>query len=131
ARSHAEVALPEAVRDVLAGAGWAPEPPATRGATRERWESLNALVQLADDLHTGRGAQMSDLVGELTERAASQHAPTVDGVTLASLHAAKGLEWDAVFLVGLSDGLLPISLAQGEDAVAEERRLLYVGITRA
>src|SRR5699024_1461125 len=40
-------------------------------------------------------------------------------------------EWDAVFLVGLSDGLLPISLAQGEDAVAEERRLLYVGITRA
>lgn len=131
ARSHADVPLPEAVRDVLSGAGWAPEPPAQRGATRERWESLNALVQLADDLHATRGAQLSDLVGELTERAAAQHAPTVDGVTLASLHAAKGLEWDAVFLVGLSDGLLPISLAQGEEAVAEERRLLYVGITRA
>src|SRR5699024_2802726 len=77
ARSHADVPLPEAVRDVLSGAGWAPEPPAQRGATRERWESLNALVQLADDLHATRGAQLSDLVGELTERAAAQHAPTV------------------------------------------------------
>jgi DNA helicase II / ATP-dependent DNA helicase PcrA len=52
-------------------------------------------------------------------------------VTLASLHAAKGLEWDAVFLVGVSEGLLPISLAEGDDAVEEERRLLYVGVTRA
>src|SRR5450756_2645785 len=45
--------------------------------------------------------------------------------------AAKGLEWDAVFLAGLSDGLMPISLAETDEAVAEERRLLYVGITRA
>src|SRR5919112_215524 len=55
--------------------------------------------------------------------------------TLPSLHAAKGLEWDAVFLVGLADGTLPIShaLAHGQDseAVEEERRLFYVGITRA
>ena len=59
----------------------------------------------------------------------------MQGVTLASLHAAKGLEWDAVFLVGLADNTLPIShaLAHGPDseAVEEERRLLYVGITRA
>ena len=59
----------------------------------------------------------------------------VQGVTLASLHAAKGLEWDAVFLVGLTDGTLPIShaLAHGGESepVEEERRLLYVGITRA
>jgi DNA helicase-2/ATP-dependent DNA helicase PcrA len=55
----------------------------------------------------------------------------VQGVTLASLHAAKGLEWDAVFLVGLSEGLMPISLAEGWEAVEEERRLLYVGVTRA
>ncbi|QOR71781.1 ATP-dependent DNA helicase UvrD2 [Ruania alkalisoli] len=130
-RSQGETPLPDAVRDVLTSAGWAPEAPAARGAVRERWESLNALVQLADDLYAARQADMGELVAELTERAAAQHAPTVDGVTLASFHAAKGLEWDAVFLVGVSDGLLPISMAETEDAVAEERRLLYVGITRA
>jgi DNA helicase-2/ATP-dependent DNA helicase PcrA len=52
-------------------------------------------------------------------------------VTLASLHAAKGLEWDAVFLVGLVEGTLPIVHADTEEAVEEERRLLYVGVTRA
>jgi DNA helicase-2/ATP-dependent DNA helicase PcrA len=74
-------------------------------------------------------------VAELRLRADARHAPVVQGVTLASLHAAKGLEWDAVFLVGLTDGTLPIShaLSHGPDseAVEEERRLLYVGITRA
>ncbi|UFU05562.1 ATP-dependent helicase [Ruania halotolerans] len=130
-RAQGEATLPETVRDVLSSAGWAPEPPAARGAVRERWESLNALVQLADDLYRTREATLADLVAELGERSAAQHAPTVDGVTLASLHAAKGLEWDAVFLVGASDGLLPISMAETDEAIAEERRLLYVGITRA
>jgi DNA helicase-2/ATP-dependent DNA helicase PcrA len=55
----------------------------------------------------------------------------VQGVTLASLHAAKGLEWDAVFLVGLVDGTVPITHAVTEDEIEEERRLLYVGVTRA
>src|SRR5690606_20474253 len=108
-----------------------------RGARRERWASLNALVELADDFDataraaTGEGATMRDFVEHLAERAAAQHAPAVDGVTLTTIHAAKGLEWDAVFMVGLSEGLMPISLAETDDAIAEERRLLYVGITRA
>ena len=131
ARSMADVPLPEGVRDVLTGAGWSPDPPAARGAVRERWDSLQALVALADGLAAGGTATLADLVAELDERAAAQHAPAVEGVTLASLHAAKGLEWDAVFLVGLSEGLMPISLAETAAAIAEERRLLYVGITRA
>lgn len=131
ARSMAEVPLGDAVRDVLAGAGWSPEPPAARGAVRERWDSLQAIVALADDLARDPEATLGTLVAEMDERAAAQHAPAVDGVTLASLHAAKGLEWDAVFLAGLSEGLMPISLAETDAAIAEERRLLYVGITRA
>ena len=124
--------LGQEVRSVLASAGWTPQPPQSGGAVRERWESLQALAVLADELAVTRpGAGVPDLVAELDERAAAQHAPTVEGVTLASLHAAKGLEWDAVLLVGLSEGLMPISLAQGWEAVEEERRLLYVGITRA
>ena len=117
---------------VLASAGHQPEPPSGPGAARDRWESLAALVGLAAELASaGPTASLNDLVDELDERAAAQHAPAVDGVTLASLHAAKGLEWDAVFLVGLVDGTLPITYAKTPEQVAEERRLLYVGCTRA
>nr|WP_311769411.1 ATP-dependent DNA helicase UvrD2 [Humibacillus xanthopallidus] len=124
--------LGELARDVITGAGWSHDPPAGGGATRERWESLTALATLADDLAaTSPDARLAELVAELERRASEQHAPAVQGVTLASLHAAKGLEWDVVFLVGASDGLIPISMAEGPEAVEEERRLLYVGLTRA
>ena len=126
------VPLSDLVRDVLAGAGWTPEPPSSGGAVRERWESLNALATLADDLAMiSPEARIVDLVRDLDERAAAQHAPAVQGVTLASLHAAKGLEWNTVFVAGCSDGFLPITLAEGPAAIEEERRLLYVGVTRA
>ncbi|WP_427019018.1 ATP-dependent DNA helicase UvrD2 [Pseudarthrobacter sp. P1] len=124
------------VRDVLGNLGYQDEAPKTGGAVRERWESLAALVALADELVVTRGSveggfTLVDFVSELQERATAQHAPTVQGVTLASLHSAKGLEWDAVFLVGMSEGLMPISFADSPASVDEERRLLYVGITRA
>ncbi|MFD8156067.1 MULTISPECIES: ATP-dependent DNA helicase UvrD2 [Streptomyces] len=128
----ADVDIPSQVRAVLGTRGWTPEPPAGSGAVRDRWESLAALVRLAEDFAASRpGATLSDLVAELDERAAAQHAPTVEGVTLASLHAAKGLEWDAVFLVGLTEGMMPITYAKTEQQIEEERRLLYVGVTRA
>ncbi|HEY8822314.1 MAG TPA: ATP-dependent DNA helicase UvrD2 [Dermatophilaceae bacterium] len=124
--------LGELVRDVIAGAGWTEQAPRAGGATRERWESLQALVGLADDFASGDPqARLPDMVAELDERMSAQHAPTVEGVTLASLHAAKGLEWDCVFVVGCSDGLIPISMADGFEAIEEERRLMYVGLTRA
>ena len=131
-RPMADLPAGEAARAVLSSVGWAPEPPAPRGAVRERWDAMVALVQVADDLAAANPeTRLADVVADLDERRAAQHAPEVDGVTLASLHAAKGLEWDAVFLVGLSDGLLPISLAETRVAQDEERRLLYVGVTRA
>ena len=126
------VPLPDLTRDVLLGAGWSRQAPTSGGAARERWESLSALAALADDLFAlDPQARLPALVRELEERASAQHAPTVHGVTLASFHAAKGLEWDTVFLVGCSDGLLPITMADTPEAVEEERRLLYVGVTRA
>ncbi|MDX5566086.1 ATP-dependent DNA helicase UvrD2 [Streptomyces sp. ID05-04B] len=126
------VDLPSQVRAVLSGEGWTPQPPAGSGAVRERWESLAALVGLAQDFVTARpGATLADLVAELDERVSVQHAPTVQGVTLASLHSAKGLEWDVVFLVGVAEGMMPITYARTDEQIEEERRLLYVGVTRA
>ncbi|WP_308294803.1 ATP-dependent DNA helicase UvrD2 [Streptomyces sp. JJ66] len=131
-RLAAAEGLAAQVRAVLGGAGWEPRPPAGSGTARDRWESLAALVRLAEEVAKARpSATLTDFVAELSQRAAAQHAPTVEGVTLASLHAAKGLEWDAVFLVGLADGVLPISHARTPAQVEEERRLLYVGVTRA
>ena len=138
ARSSASsgAAVPDAgaaeVRDILTGLGLTREAPAGRGATRERWESLQALAQLAEDYFAAQPAGgLAGFTAELGRRASVEHAPAIQGVTLTSLHAAKGLEWDAVFLPGLTDGNLPIVYAQTDEAIEEERRLLYVGVTRA
>jgi DNA helicase-2/ATP-dependent DNA helicase PcrA len=124
--------LPAAVRHVLASAGLTPTPPAARGAVRERWESLTAIAGLADDLAAARpAATLAQFAAELAERAETGHAPVAAAVTLATMHAAKGLEWDAVLLPGLTEGIMPIVHARTAEAVEEERRLLYVAVTRA
>jgi ATP-dependent DNA helicase UvrD/PcrA len=124
--------LADLVRDVLSALSWSAGSAPGGGSARERWESLAALVGVAEELAAVQpDAGLGDFLAELEQRAAAQHAPTVQGVTLASLHAAKGLEWDAVFLVGLVEGTVPIQYALTDEQVAEERRLLYVGVTRA
>ncbi len=124
------VPLGHLVRDVITPAGWSPRRPAG-GATLDRWQSLDALARLADEFAEVDGVALRDFVAELDRRASEQHAPTVEGVTLASMHAAKGLEWDAVLVAGCSDGLVPFSMAEGREAIEEERRLFYVALTRA
>ncbi len=118
--------LVRTVSDVL---GWSPTAPEARGAVRDRWESLGALVRLAEEAPDG--TTLRQFVDDLFERQQSQHDPTMSAVTLATIHSAKGLEWDSVYLVGLAEGLLPITYAKDPTAVDEERRLFYVGITRA
>ena len=117
----------EIVREVLSGVGWAPEAPSGQAGS-ERWSNMNAIVGWADD---SQAETLAAFVAELDERVAYQVEPDKSGVELATIHAAKGLEWDAVFLVGVADGLLPISYAKTAAAREEERRLLYVAVTRA
>lgn len=135
ARSGQDEEFLETVHATLAGMGWTSTPPESRGQVRDRWESWQALIDQATAFAEASGetpAALGAFVDDLDRRAADQHAPVADGVTLATFHAAKGLEWDSVFLVGLQDGTLPISYSlESPAAVEEERRLLYVGVTRA
>ena len=127
--------LPDSVRHVLTGIGLTTTPPSGlggRATARESWESLAAIAQLADEMHAASPqATLAHFSAELTQRAELGHAPAADGVTLASMHSAKGLEWDAVLLPGMVEGLMPIVHARTAEAVEEERRLLYVAVTRA
>jgi DNA helicase II / ATP-dependent DNA helicase PcrA len=132
ARRDGSVAAVEACREALARLGWREQAPAGQGRVRERWESLSAVLALAEDLAAARPqADLTALAAELEQRANAEHPLSADGVTLSSLHAAKGLEWTAVALVGVQEGTLPLSLASGPAELAEEARLFYVGITRA
>ncbi|WP_165063930.1 ATP-dependent helicase [Marisediminicola senii] len=117
------------VSDVLRSLGWMQDAPDSRGAVRDRWESLNELMKLAEAATPG--TTLRAFSDDLAQRAEGQHEPTMAAVTLATLHSAKGLEWNTVYLVGISEGLVPISYAKTLAAIDEERRLLYVGITRA
>ena len=76
-------------------------------------------------------ASLADFAAEVTQRAEYGHAPVAEAVTLATMHAAKGLEWDAVLIPGLVEGIMPIVYARTTEAIEEERRVLYVAVTRA
>ncbi len=129
---EASGSVPDAVEAVLSQMGHSTQPPEGRGEVRNRWESLQALVDLAADFARERpDADLGAFVDDLDRRAGEQHAPVADAVTLATIHSAKGLEWDAVFVAGMHEKMMPISQAQTPAEVEEERRLLYVAMTRA
>ncbi|WP_296630759.1 ATP-dependent helicase [Rhodoluna sp.] len=124
-----EKSLFELVAEICRSLGWQMQQPTEPGSNREKWESLNSLLAITEEMQTE--ATLADMAKELEERQRSQHEPVKAAVTLSTIHAAKGLEWDYVFIIGLTEGYLPISYAKTEAELREEQRLLYVAITRA
>lgn len=107
---------------------WTTKPP-LNPVERHSWNVLAAVRTLAESMPDT--ATAADLFADLTRRAEADVEPTVNAVTLSTIHAAKGLEWDTVYITGASEGLLPLSFATDDAAIAEERRLFYVAVTRA
>ncbi|MFM2137423.1 MAG: hypothetical protein RJA84_551 [Actinomycetota bacterium] len=100
-------------------------------------DGIAALLHLARELDSDNGFTPKNLrtyLREVEDRVQQNNPPTMPVTTLATLHAAKGLEWERVFLMGVSDGVLPLennSTTGDQASIDEERRLFYVGITRA
>jgi len=121
--------LVQVVEDILFGLGLQGDAPDHQGAERNRHDDLAALRALAQSMPSGSTVtEFSDL---LADRSGAGDAPAVGAVTITTVHSAKGREWPVVFVVGLSEGMFPISYATTDDAIEEERRLFYVAVTRA
>ncbi len=108
--------------------GWLAKPPANP-VDRHDWNIMSALAQIAENLPVT--ATVIDLAADLKHRVDNEMEPAVSAVTLSTTHNAKGLEWDTVFVIGMSDGLFPLSYSMGDGPLQEERRLAYVAFTRA
>jgi DNA helicase-2/ATP-dependent DNA helicase PcrA len=112
------------VSAALTSIGWVSQPQPS-----DSWRALNWFIEVLDEL--GDEASLDAYLRELDERQRSQHEPTLQAVTLATVHSAKGLEWQSVYLPSVNEGSYPIFQARSEAEIAEERRLFYVAATRA
>jgi len=121
--------LIQVVDDILFGLGLGAQEPDHQGAERSRYEDLVALRELAHD--AAESMTLTEFSDMVQRRLETGDSPSVGAVTLSTVHAAKGQEWPVVFMVGLAEGQFPISYAKTDEAIDEERRLFYVGITRA
>jgi DNA helicase II / ATP-dependent DNA helicase PcrA len=129
-RKHEYKAVAAAVRGLAEDAGWLEHPPEKLGEREVvRQADLRRLVRLAEAFDDGVRTTR-DFVADLERRFGSTGEER-RGVHLLTLHGAKGLEFEAVFLPRVEEKELPIRQAKTDAELAEERRLLYVGITRA
>jgi DNA helicase-2/ATP-dependent DNA helicase PcrA len=112
---------------------WAEEVGGGEEATRDRREHVDALVRLGHEYFDAdeEAATAAGFVTYLLTVLAEEDPTGADAVELLTFHKAKGLEWPVVFVTGLERGLVPIAYAETPAALAEERRLLYVALTRA
>ena len=101
-------------------------------------DGIAGLLHLARELDADDSFAPKTLrayLREVEDRVQQNNPPTMPVLTLATLHAAKGLEWERVFLIGVSESILPFDSGntgpENQNAIDEERRLFYVGITRA
>ena len=123
-------AVAAAVRGAAEDAGWLEHPPDKLGEREQvRQADLTRFVRLAAEFDDG-ARTTRDFVEDLERRFGSKGAER-RGVHLLTLHGAKGLEFDAVFLPRVEERELPVRAARRADEIDEERRLLYVGLTRA
>jgi DNA helicase II / ATP-dependent DNA helicase PcrA len=129
-RRHDSTAVAETVRGLARDAGWREPVPDNLGE-RElvRQADLGRLVRLAGDFEDGERTTR-DFSSDLEARFGSTGADR-RGVHLLTLHGAKGLEFDAIFIPRIEEKELPIRQAKKPTEIAEERRLFYVGLTRA
>jgi DNA helicase II / ATP-dependent DNA helicase PcrA len=111
------------ISDIVSSLGWRSQ------GEGEKWQNLNWFFEVLDEL--GEAVSVEEYVRELQERERSGHEPTQQAITLATVHATKGLEWKVVFLAGMNNSHFPSSYAKTPEQLAEERRLYFVAITRA
>jgi DNA helicase-2/ATP-dependent DNA helicase PcrA len=102
----------------------------------KRWQAVTEILTMAERhvkkrKKPGLAAFLNELTLSSSNDKSSDEAGQKNVVTLMTLHASKGLEFPRVYLVGLEEGILPHSKSVAQDTVDEERRLMYVGITRA
>lgn len=122
----------EAVQQVATLHGWIETPKYSSESARTKWEALSALINVARDLKANNpAAGFEEYFAEIAHRTNENYDPQAAAVTICTIHTAKGLEWEYVFIPSVVEGILPFDAKRAPENIEEERRLFYVALTRA
>ncbi|MFZ9309061.1 MAG: UvrD-helicase domain-containing protein [Candidatus Nanopelagicales bacterium] len=117
--------IKQLITETVTKRGWSNDSHALSEAGRQVWDSVTGLLNLADQL--GDDVTLGEFFHHIGLLAQQNLAPTESLVTISTLHSAKGLEWEYVFIPSVVEGVIPYA----NEVQDEERRLLFVGITRS